>query len=217
MDLDKIKKQTDLTESPPPLDHVDFKADIIELRSFGFDVLVVLENLEIFYIYVSSEKLVKHYAGKINSLSDTPVQRIKYTSLCISNKNDFGLLSIFLNSLVILYITKTSEEEKDEEEKIMTNKIEDNFLTIESTYEYYDFRVNSSLILIDQGKEGEYIWHVDDEHRLIKSRIRRSSKGYIEIISNNDQIILTEKSIIDINQFNNEQLILLQRNSIQFL
>ena len=216
-ELDRIKKQDGVTNSPSAVDHVEFKADIIELRSFGFDVLVVLENLEIFYIYVSPHKLIKSYAGKTSCLTDAQVQRIKYTSLCISNKYDFGLLSIFLNSLIVLYITKKTEESKAEEDMVDTDKLVSNTLKIESTYEYYDFHVNSSLILFDHGKEGEYIWHVDDEHRVIKSKINRYNSKSIEILHDDSQIILTDKSIIDINQFNNEHLILLQRNWIQFL
>lgn len=162
---------------------VDFKSDIIEMRNFGMDVLVILEDLQMFYVLVSPTKLIKHYAGMVNPLADSPVQRIKYTSLAISSKSDFGLLSVFTNSMVVLYISKTNEESKTEEGP---GKLESTRLKIESTYKYYEFRVNSSLITMENDKAEEFIWHLDDEHRLIRNKISRSKYGDVEITTENN-------------------------------
>lgn len=132
---------------PEATSSCEFKDDIIELRSFGKDVLVVLDNLHIYYVKVTSNDISKHFAGRIQPLTDSAVVRIKYTSLTISNNSDFGLLSVFCNSLVVLYLSKEEEENKQSEDS--------SSLSIQSTYKYYDHQVNSSLLIMDYAEDGE--------------------------------------------------------------
>lgn len=168
LDLDQLDQ--DETGIPPKaIDTCEFSEDIIELKSVGQDLLIILDNLGIYYIEIISGKMQKHYAGVIRPLADTPVTRIKYTSLAISSTNDIGLLSVFTNSLVALYISHSKEESKicdDVTDTDLVTKVQ-----VESSYKYYDFQVNSSLLITSQREEGEFIWHLDDDHNLVRSPI----------------------------------------------
>jgi hypothetical protein len=160
----------DETGIPPnAIDTCEFSEDIIELKSIGQDLLIVLDNLGIYYVEIISGKMIKHFAGVIRPLADTPVTRIKYTSLAISSMNDIGLLSVFSNSLVALYISHSKEESKISDDVIDTTSLTK--VQVESSYKYYDFQVNSSLLITSQREEGEFIWHLDDDHNLVRSPI----------------------------------------------
>jgi hypothetical protein len=211
LDIDQFSKNESNTP-PSAIDSCEFAEDIIELRSFAQDLLVVLDNLEIYYVDISSGRMIKHYAGIIRPLADTPVTRIKYTSLAVSSLNDIGLLSVFSNSLVALYISHTKEDSKINDES--TNPSHKK-MQIESSYKYYDFQVNSSLLITSHGEEGEFIWHLDEDHNLVRSPIVRSN-SVVEIISEEENILYTDKSIIDVNYFNSDHIALLLLGGVQF-
>lgn len=187
-------------------DVCEFDQDIIEFKGYGDDLLVVLDNLHIFNIQISDKKLRKMYAGMIKPLTDSPVVRIKFTSIAISANKDFALLSVFSNSLVVMHLTNSNEEEKIEESKSLN-------LSIQSTYKYYEHQVNSSLLIL-QEKKSQRIWHLDEEQNLITSEIVKKH-GIVSIISN-DESIHRDRTIIDVNYFNNEHIVLLMQNGLQF-
>ena len=216
IELDKLNKLED--SNPEFIDSIDFKEDIIEMRSFEHDLIVVLDNLQIYYIYVAEDEMSKEYAGVIKPLADSPVVRIKYTSLVISSFNDFGLLSIFNNSFVILYISQTIKPEaRSLDDTIQLSRADSTTSKVQSSYIYYDFQVNSSLLLLKDSNGQENIWHLDDNHNLVKSVVERNKFGDISLISDEDEsIIFNDDSLIDINYYNKDLIVLLSRNSFQF-
>jgi hypothetical protein len=142
----------------------------------------------------------------IRPLTDSPVVRIKYTSIAISANKYYALLSVFSNSLVVLHLTNSNEEEIIEESKPSN-------LSIQSTYKYYEHQVNSSLLILE-GRKKQRIWHLDEEQNLITSEVV-SKNGIVNIFSN-EEFIHKDRSIIDVNYFSKDHIVLLMQYGLQF-
>ena len=174
-----------------------------------------MNNLQIFYVNLASGKLENHFASVIRSFAEASISRVKHTSLEISNNWDYGLLNVFSNTLVVLYISFDEDVEMKEENK-QGNPKKSKEIIIQSSSKYYDFQVRSSLLIIDKGKEGEFIWHLDGNHNIIWSPIIRS-QTVIEVVSSDDNIVKRDKSIIDVNYYNKSSIALLHDNGVSFL
>ncbi|CAI2370136.1 unnamed protein product [Moneuplotes crassus] len=199
-------------KEPIFIDSVEFSEDILELKKIGQDVLVLLNNLQMYCLILHDDKIEKKYVAVIRSFADTPISRVKHTSCEISQNMDYGLLNAFSNSLVILYFSNKSEEGKEEcKEPQSTGKS----LNIDTRIKYYDFKVNSSLLIINQGKEGESIWHLNEEHYLVKSPVQKINSS-VDVVSDESNLIHCDRTIIDIGYFNKTHIVLMQTDGISF-
>lgn len=87
---------------------------------------------------------------------------------------------------------------------------------VQSSYIYYDFHINSSLLLLKEDLQ-EFIWHLDDDHNLVKCIVERSKYGDVSIQSDDTECIVHhDPTLVDINYFNKDFIALLHQSSLSF-
>lgn len=202
----------DLSQSEPSfIDSTEFSEDIIELKRLRQEVLVILNNLQMYTLTLKEENIQKTFSAVIRSFEDTPIARVKHTSCEISKNYDYGILSAFSQSLVILYFFDQNEGKEECKQCPSASQK----LSIESSIKYYDFQVSSSLLIQSHDKCQDYLWHLDTEHNLIRSGINRHHEK-VDIISREENFIHNDKTMIDISYLNKTHIALLQTNAVSF-